>query len=59
MGRRRRAINVFSRYQNMAALEAHHASEHFARALKEGMEGKLAAHPSIHVVQPCCGFTRQ
>jgi quinol monooxygenase YgiN len=50
---------VSFRYQNMAALEAHQASEHFTRALKEGMEGKLAAHPSIHVVQPCGGFTRQ
>ena len=43
----------------MAALEAHRASEHFAQALKDGLEGKLAAHPAINVVQPCGGFTRQ
>lgn len=42
----------------MAALEAHRGSEHFARAVKEGMEGKLAAKPSIHVVRPCSGFVR-
>lgn len=42
----------------MAAYEVHRSSEHVARAVKEGMEGKVAAPPSIHIVKPVAGFVR-
>jgi len=49
---------VFEIYKDAEAAAAHKNSAHVAQAIKEGLEGKIAAPPNIQVVKRKGGFRR-